>query len=75
MSAPDTSGEPVYLTTSEAAGIIRASREYVARQCAAGHLRATKLGDEWRIHRDDLTRFMSGETVPTDRPNRRRRAS
>ena len=67
--------EPIYLTSREAAEIIRSSREYVARQCAAGHLRATKLGDEWRIHRDDLTRFMSGEAVPTDRPNRRRRAS
>jgi excisionase family DNA binding protein len=64
-----------YLTTSEVADIIRRSREYVARQCAVGTLKGTKLGDEWRIHRDDLHRFMAGDTVPTDRPHRRRRAS
>lgn len=64
--------ESPYLTTDEAAAIVRMDRDYVSRQCAAGNLRAKKLGTEWRIHRDDLTLFMTGESkAPVARPRRR----
>lgn len=63
---------PVYLTTDEAAAIIRMSRDYVARQCDAGNLYGKKVGREWRIHRDELARFMSGSPAPATRPLRRR---
>lgn len=49
-----------YLTTAEVAAEIRTSEDYVARQCNAGHLIAKKVGNEWRVHRDDLERFMRG---------------
>lgn len=66
-------GDLIYLTTSEAAAIIRTSSDYVARQCDAGNLRAKKVGHEWRIHRDELDRFMaSGGKAPATRPMRRR---
>lgn len=65
--------ESPYLNTTEAAALIRVDREWVARQCSAGNLPATKLGKEWRIHRDALALFMSsGTTTPTPRPLRRR---
>lgn len=60
-----------YLTTREVAELIQMSEEYVARQCSAGFLPAKKLGTEWRIEIDDLTRFMSGDQpAKTDRPGR-----
>lgn len=64
--------EHTYLTTTEAGAIIRTSPDYVARQCDAGNLRAKKVGREWRIHRDDLTVFMTGGKAPSTRPMRRR---
>lgn len=51
---------PEYLTTDEAAAIVRSSRDYVARLCASGQIVARKLGRDWRIHRDELDRFMRG---------------
>lgn len=68
--------DTMYLTTDEVAAIIRMDRDYVARQCSAGNLRGKKLGTEWRIHRDDLTLFMAGESkAPATRKRERRRAS
>jgi excisionase family DNA binding protein len=65
-----------YLNTSEAAAIIRKSPDYVARQCKAGHLRATKLGNDWRIHRTAVDAFMGLGAIPATRPERvRRKAS
>lgn len=64
---------PVYLNTAEAAALIRMSRDYVARQCDAGNLYGKKVGREWRIHRDELARFMSTNSpAPATRPLRRR---
>lgn len=66
-----------YLTTTEAAAEIRTSEDYVARQCNAGHLLGKKVGNEWRIHKDDLEQFMrsGGKAKATrDRSGRRRAA-
>lgn len=69
-----------YLKTAEVAAVLRMGEEWVSRQCAAGNLKAKKLGTEWRINEADLALFMSGpEPVPSPRPGRtarqRRRAS
>lgn len=65
--------QPDYLTTDEVAEIIRKSRDYVSRQCALGNIKARKLGNDWRIHRLEVDRFMAGaEPVPATRPARRR---
>lgn len=61
-----------YLTTGEVAEIIRTSTDYVSRQCANGAIRAKRVGREWRIHRDEVTRFMGGGRAPATRPQRRR---
>ena len=63
-----------YLSTEEAALIIGRSPTYVAQQCKAGALRATKHG-EWRIHPDDLREFMRGGTPIARVREPRRRAS
>lgn len=64
--------ESPYLTTDEVAQIIRMDRDYVARQCNAGNLKAKRLGKTWRIHRDDLALFMAGEKkAPATRQRRR----
>jgi excisionase family DNA binding protein len=62
-----------YLTTDEAAAIIRKSRDYVARQCKAGALKATKTGNDWRIHRSAVDAFMGLGAIPATRPQRQRR--
>lgn len=49
-----------YLTTREAAAVIRKSRHYVAAQCKAGQIKAKKLGTDWRIERAALDAFMGG---------------
>lgn len=63
-----------YLTTEEAAAIIRTDREYVSRQCANGNLIAKKLGTEWRIHPDDLDTFMRGSKKKAPPARSRKRA-
>ena len=56
-----------YLTTAEVGEIVRKTPEWVAAQCKAGHLQATKLGNDWRISEDALTLFMSGGSVQPPR--------
>lgn len=60
-----------YLTTDEVAEIIRKTVDYVQRQCKNGNLRATKLGNDWRIHRASVDAFMSPGTTPATRTRRR----
>lgn len=68
--------ETPWLLTEEVAAFLRVDREWVSRQCAKGALKATKLGQHWRIHRDDLDAFMGQGQIQTPRPGRsRRRAS
>lgn len=64
----------VWLTTSEAAAEIRTSADYVARQCDSKAIKAKKVGNSWRIHRDDLESFMRGAEAkaPATRVRRRR---
>lgn len=58
--------ETQYLTTDEAAAVIRMSEDYVARKCASGEIRAKKLGRTWRITPAALEAFMSpGRAKPT----------
>lgn len=62
-----------YLTTDEAAEIIRTTSDYVARKCASGEIAAKKVGASWRIHPSALDAFMApGKAEPT---RYRRRAS
>jgi len=61
-----------WMTTTEVAEVIRKSPDYVARQCALGNLRAKKLGNDWRIHKDSLAAFMAlGGKTPATRSRRR----
>lgn len=63
-----------YLTTEEAAAEIRMSPDYVARQCKAGVIQATKTGNAWRISRDALDAFMARGKAPATRSRKRRAA-
>lgn len=76
VNAEATSINPdAYYTTAEVSAVIRMSTEYVARQCAAGNLRATKLGTEWRIQGAAIHAFMgaSEEPAPVSRLSARQR--
>jgi len=61
---------PEFLTTDEAAAVMRRSRSYVQKLCKSGELKAKKVG-EWRVHRDDLVEFLR----PAPIVRSRRRAS
>lgn len=50
-----------WLTTAEVAAEIRTSVDYVSRLCRTGQLPAKKLGLDWRISRQSLDAFMTGE--------------
>ena len=47
-----------YLTVSQAAKIRRVSRQAVLESIARGTLLASKLGNQWLIHRKDLEAFI-----------------
>lgn len=59
-----------YLTTDAIATEVGMSKDYWARQCASGALKAKKLGTEWRVIRADLEAFM-GDPQPAP-PTRKR---
>lgn len=64
-----------YLTTEEVAAVLRKTPDYVARQCALGAIKAKKLGNQWRIHRDSVEAFMGGAAKAPATRSRRRRAA
>lgn len=74
-----TTATSPFLTTAEAADELRTSPDWVAQQCKAGHLKATKMGGRlgWRIRRSDLDVFTGATSVPTarKRPSRARKAA
>lgn len=59
-----------YLNTEQAGARIGMSADYVAKQCAAGAIRAKKLGSEWRIADTALEQFM-GTTDPAPAARKR----
>ena len=61
---------PEYLTSAEAAAVLRTDENYVRRQCKAGNLKGTNLRGKagYRIHRDDLRAFLAGGDTPPARP-------
>ncbi len=50
-----------WLTAAEVAEAIQETPENVGRRCAAGQIRARKLGGEWRILEQDLIAFMEAD--------------
>lgn len=46
-----------YLTT-----LLGCSREKIRMECQSGRLPAFKIGDMWRVRKDDLIAFTKGET-------------
>lgn len=66
-----TAASPEWLTTEEVADIIRKHRDYVARQCASGAMKAKKLGNDWRIHVTAVDTFMQGAPAPAARQRSR----
>lgn len=69
-----------WLSTAEVAEQIGLTAESVTRLCSIGDLPATKLGNRWRVHPDDLERYMQPSVKTSPRKRRttarqRRRAS
>ena len=59
-----------YLTVEEVAEEIGMGTDWVRRQCAAGVIPAKKLGQVWRVHRDNLDAFMGApEPAPAAQPS------
>lgn len=67
---PSLDNLPEFLTTVEAAAVLRCDETYVRRQCKAGAIRATNLRGKagYRIHRDALREFLGAATIPAARP-------
>jgi excisionase family DNA binding protein len=54
---------PRPLTTAEAAAALGKSRETARRQAANGQLDATKVGRDWLIEPESVTRGLAGRTL------------
>jgi len=52
---------PDVLTPTEIAELIRTSEEAVISELSNGRLRGFKIGDEWRVTKDELRMFMTGD--------------
>jgi len=50
-----------YMTPGEVADELRVTSETVVRWCRRGDLVAVKAGRRWRIHREELERFLKNE--------------
>lgn len=61
---------PEWLTSDEVAELLRLDVVTVRRHCKAGHIKATNLKGKagYRIHRDDLLRFLKHGDVDPARP-------
>lgn len=59
-----------YLTIAEVAAITRETEDTTRRRCAAGQIKATKLGNTWRISESEVALFMAPGTRGTTRTNR-----
>ncbi|MGE3639502.1 MAG: helix-turn-helix domain-containing protein [Pirellulales bacterium] len=62
---------PGYLTASEAAELIGIDHSQVCRYCQDGRLKATKVGNQWMIKRDDARKF---QPHPVGNPTFRKQA-
>ncbi len=51
---------PLLMTTSEAALLLDMTVNSVQRLCASGDIPAKKIGDTWRILRDNIRKMMEG---------------
>lgn len=63
MSAPESR----YMTTDDMAEETGKSRDFWARVCHSGELRAVKLGNDWHAERSAFEDFMRGGTQVTAR--------
>lgn len=59
-----------FLTVAEVAAITRETEDTTRRRCAAGQIRAVKLGDQWRVAKSEVERFMSPGKRGTTRTSR-----
>lgn len=50
---------PAYLTTSQAAIYLQLNRRTIANWCADGTLHAVKIGDDWRIPREQVQQILT----------------
>jgi len=46
-----------YLTVPEAARYLRVNEETIRRNVRSGRLKAEKIGNQWFIHKSDLSSF------------------
>jgi len=50
-----------YLTVPEAARNVRVNEETIRRNVRSGRLKAEKIGNQWFIHKRDLSLFTSAQ--------------
>lgn len=61
---------PVFLTTAEAAQILRWIPDTVRRKASAGKLPCMRLGRHWRFDSELLYAYIRGEWAPANAPRR-----
>lgn len=60
----ETNGLPELLTRAEAAQYMRVSTATVSRLEKRGHLRAVRIGRQWRIPVESLRAYLEGDPAP-----------
>ena len=60
--------DPGFLTMPEAIELLKTTRPTFYRWVRAGQIKARKVGRQWRFQREDLDRFMQGETPRIELP-------
>jgi excisionase family DNA binding protein len=63
-------GSTIFLTTDEAAELLRWTADTVRRKASAGQLPGIRLGRHWRFEREQLHAYVRGEWQPDNSPHR-----
>ncbi|MAW61406.1 MAG: hypothetical protein CMJ94_11300 [Planctomycetes bacterium] len=63
MKRPDSGGATQLLTTKQVAERFRCSARTVRAWCRAGHIKAVKIGNEYRISEEYLEWLIDGQPV------------
>jgi len=53
----------LFYTPDELAGVLRLSGETIRRQLRTGQKRGVRIGDTWRVPRDEVVQLIGAETL------------
>jgi excisionase family DNA binding protein len=66
LVGPEQAASPVFLTTEEAAALLRWLPDTVRRKACAGELPGVRQGRQWRFEREQLHAYVRGTWQPAN---------